>query len=201
MWYRASHARRLWQTEHTAGGIQEGKNETGSRGGNHLNAVSSAPSTPAYFASVPSQPQSSGPSRRSLHPILRAPSRDQRRGCTTDVLGRSSPNGGRPSMTRFPFESKNSSRQVPHESDCFARRWPKNAQKDTDARTGAPHAIVRCHSVRNRRTRCARRGPARAEHVFGNQQSSMGGKIARTIGIVRARFKIDESRLQMSAPG
>ena len=27
MWYRASHARRLWQTEHTAGGIQEGKNE------------------------------------------------------------------------------------------------------------------------------------------------------------------------------
>src|SRR6516164_6414825 len=33
MWYRASHARRLWQTEHTAGGIQEGKNERGSRGG------------------------------------------------------------------------------------------------------------------------------------------------------------------------
>ena len=24
MWYRASHARRLWQTEHIAGGIQEG---------------------------------------------------------------------------------------------------------------------------------------------------------------------------------
>jgi hypothetical protein len=36
MWYRASHARRLWQTEHTAGGIQEGENEKGSRGGNHL---------------------------------------------------------------------------------------------------------------------------------------------------------------------
>ena len=36
MWYRASHARRLWQTEHTAGGIQEWKNERGSRGGNHL---------------------------------------------------------------------------------------------------------------------------------------------------------------------
>src|SRR5262249_11135297 len=33
MWYRASHARRLWQTEHTAGGTQEGKNETASRGG------------------------------------------------------------------------------------------------------------------------------------------------------------------------
>ena len=31
---------------------------------------------------------------------------------------------------------------------------------------------------------------ARIEHVFGHQQSSMGGKIVRTIGIVRARFKI-----------
>ena len=31
---------------------------------------------------------------------------------------------------------------------------------------------------------------ARVEHVFGQQQSSMGGKIMRTIGIVRARFKI-----------
>ena len=30
---------------------------------------------------------------------------------------------------------------------------------------------------------------ARVEHVFG-QQSAMGGKIVRTIGIVRARFKI-----------
>src|SRR5258705_930547 len=31
---------------------------------------------------------------------------------------------------------------------------------------------------------------ARVEHVFGHQQSSMGGKIVRTIGIVRAKFKI-----------
>jgi IS5 family transposase len=31
---------------------------------------------------------------------------------------------------------------------------------------------------------------ARVEHVFGHQQSSMGGKIVRTIGIARARFKI-----------
>ena len=28
---------------------------------------------------------------------------------------------------------------------------------------------------------------ARVEHVFGQQQSSMGGKIVRTIGIARAR--------------
>ena len=31
---------------------------------------------------------------------------------------------------------------------------------------------------------------ARVEHVFGHQQNSMGGKIVRTIGMVRARFKI-----------
>jgi transposase, IS5 family len=31
---------------------------------------------------------------------------------------------------------------------------------------------------------------ARVEHVFGHQQNSMGGKIVRSIGIVRARFKI-----------
>jgi IS5 family transposase len=31
---------------------------------------------------------------------------------------------------------------------------------------------------------------ARVEHVFGHQHSSMGGKIVRTIGIARARFKI-----------
>ena len=31
---------------------------------------------------------------------------------------------------------------------------------------------------------------ARVEHVFGHQQSSMGGKIVRSIGIARARFKI-----------
>jgi len=31
---------------------------------------------------------------------------------------------------------------------------------------------------------------ARVEHVFGHQQSSMGGKIVRNIGIARARFKI-----------
>ena len=31
---------------------------------------------------------------------------------------------------------------------------------------------------------------ARVEHVFGHQHSSMGGKIVRTVGIARARFKI-----------
>jgi hypothetical protein len=54
--------------------------------------------------------------------------------------------------------------------------------------TGAPHTIVRCQSARNRPTRSKVR--PRVEHVFGHQQSSMGGKIVRTIGIVRAKFKI-----------
>lgn len=31
---------------------------------------------------------------------------------------------------------------------------------------------------------------ARVEHVFGFQQSAMGGKLVRTIGIARARTKI-----------
>ena len=31
---------------------------------------------------------------------------------------------------------------------------------------------------------------ARVEHVFGNQHDSMGGKLVRTIGIVRAGVKI-----------
>jgi transposase, IS5 family len=31
---------------------------------------------------------------------------------------------------------------------------------------------------------------ARVEHVFGHQENSMGGKIVRTIGMVRAKFKI-----------
>src|SRR6266700_1551005 len=36
---------------------------------------------------------------------------------------------------------------------------------------------------------------ARVEHVFGHQQNSMGGKIVRTIGIARARFKIEMMNL------
>ena len=36
---------------------------------------------------------------------------------------------------------------------------------------------------------------ARVEHVFGNQQGSMGGKFVRTIGIVRAGVKIGMQNL------
>ena len=31
---------------------------------------------------------------------------------------------------------------------------------------------------------------ARVEHVFGHQENSMGGKVVRTIGMARAKFKI-----------
>ncbi len=36
---------------------------------------------------------------------------------------------------------------------------------------------------------------ARVEHVFGHQVNAMGGKLVRTIGIVRARMKIGMQNL------
>jgi IS5 family transposase len=36
---------------------------------------------------------------------------------------------------------------------------------------------------------------ARVEHVFGNQHNSMGGKLVRTIGIVRATVKVGMQNL------
>ena len=38
--------------------------------------------------------------------------------------------------------------------------------------------------------RSRRVAPARVEHVFGAQQTAPGGRIVRTIGILRARAKI-----------
>src|SRR5205823_4085110 len=51
----------------------------------------------------------------------------------------------------------------------------------------------RNHPLSNAQTRANRaksRIRARIEHVFGAQESSVGGRIVRTIGIVRARTKI-----------
>ena len=42
---------------------------------------------------------------------------------------------------------------------------------------------------------------ARVEHVFGNQQASMGGKLVRTIGIVRAAVKIGMENLAYNMRG
>ena len=36
---------------------------------------------------------------------------------------------------------------------------------------------------------------ARVEHVFGHQETGMGGKLVRTIGLVRARMKIGMQNL------
>jgi transposase, IS5 family len=41
-----------------------------------------------------------------------------------------------------------------------------------------------------RRNEWTRSSEYAVEHVFGAQQSSLGGRIVRTIGIVRARAKI-----------
>ena len=38
--------------------------------------------------------------------------------------------------------------------------------------------------------RCRSRIRARVEHVFGHQVTAMGGKLIRTVGLVRARLKI-----------
>jgi len=54
-------------------------------------------------------------------------------------------------------------------------------------RRSAPNAI----RLREQAGNTARSRPrARVEHVFGHQNTSMGGAIVGTIGIVRARVKI-----------
>ena len=60
----------------------------------------------------------------------------------------------------------------------------------TAAFIGAPTATVRCRMRKRERTDAKSRIRARIEHVFGAQQNSAGGRIVRTIGIVRARAKI-----------
>jgi IS5 family transposase len=48
------------------------------------------------------------------------------------------------------------------------------------------HPLSQAQENANRRSRVR----ARIEHVFGAQQNSPGGRIVRTIGIVRAKAKI-----------
>ena len=51
-------------------------------------------------------------------------------------------------------------------------------------------AIIRCLLAQMRVNHAKSRIRARIEHVFGAQQNAPGGRIVRTIGIVRARAKI-----------
>jgi hypothetical protein len=53
----------------------------------------------------------------------------------------------------------------------------------------APHATARCQSVRSRPTRRARRCAPVSSMYWASSKTRWGGKIVRTISIVRARFK------------
>jgi IS5 family transposase len=74
----------------------------------------------------------------------------------------------------------------------------RSAQIEADLKAKGLHSRIHRRAARNRplseRQKSANTARskvrARVEHVFGHQQNSMGGKIVRTIGIVRARFKI-----------
>jgi IS5 family transposase len=54
-------------------------------------------------------------------------------------------------------------------------------------RANRGHALAKAQTNANRRKSKVR---VRVEHVFGAQQNSLGGRIVRTIGIVRAKAKI-----------
>jgi transposase, IS5 family len=83
----------------------------------------------------------------------------------------------------------------------------KQVWADSAYRSGKTEAGLKAKGYRSRiHRRAARNRPlpqrqqsanttrsrvrARVEHVFGHQHNSMGGKIVRTIGMARARFKI-----------
>ena len=54
------------------------------------------------------------------------------------------------------------------------------------------HALSKAHERANRQKSKIR---ARVEHVFGAQQTSPGGRLVRTIGIMRAKAKIGLQKL------
>ena len=78
--------------------------------------------------------------------------------------------------------------------------WPKRARSRACAtcltaihRRGSRNKPLAAREEAANKTRSKVR--ARVEHVFGNQQGSMGGKLVRTIGIVRAAVKIGMQNL------
>jgi hypothetical protein len=54
----------------------------------------------------------------------------------------------------------------------------------------ARHAVIPLSKAKVRANRAKSRIRARIEHVFGAQETAPGGRLVRTIGIVRARAKI-----------
>src|SRR5213595_906093 len=83
-------------------------------------------------------------------------------------------------------------------TDVFADSAYRSAESEAKLKAGGFHSRIhrrasRNHPLSNAQTRANRaksRIRARIEHVFGAQESSVGGRIVRTIGIVRARAKI-----------
>jgi IS5 family transposase len=80
--------------------------------------------------------------------------------------------------------------------------WADSAYRseEIEARLKASHLRSKIHrkGYRNKpltahqkaHNRCRSRIRARVEHVFGHQVTAMGGKLIRTVGLVRARLKI-----------
>ena len=79
-------------------------------------------------------------------------------------------------------------------SEVWADSAYRSAQIEADLKAKGLQSRIHRRAARNRPLSSANttrsKVRARVEHVFGHQQSSMGGKIVRTIGIVRAKFKI-----------
>src|SRR5262245_19685232 len=70
---------------------------------------------------------------------------------------------------------------------------PRSRRKAGGFKSRIHRRASRNHPLSDAQTRANRAKSkirARIEHVFGAQQSSAGGRIVRTIGIVRARAKI-----------
>jgi IS5 family transposase len=83
-------------------------------------------------------------------------------------------------------------------TDVFGDSAYRSAETEAKLKSGGYRSRIhrrgrRNHPLSDAQTRANRAKSsirARIEHVFGAQQSSMGGRIVRTIGIVRARAKI-----------
>jgi transposase, IS5 family len=83
-------------------------------------------------------------------------------------------------------------------TDVFADSAYRSAAIEAKLKARRFHSRIhrrgcRNHPLSDAQTRANRAKSAiraRIEHVFGAQQSAMGGRIVRTIGIVRARAKI-----------
>ena len=83
-------------------------------------------------------------------------------------------------------------------ADVFADSAYRSAEIEAKLKASGFNSRIHRRATRNhplsdaqtRANRAKSRIRARIEHVFGAQQSSAGGRIVRTIGIVRARAKI-----------